>query len=62
MLLEMATYDELETSSQSADLVQDVASDCSVVASICAGVARSERGHPLVRLSNSDHPTSTDHD
>lgn len=30
------------------DLVQDVASDCSVVASLCAGTARAERGHPRV--------------
>ncbi|KAK4497365.1 hypothetical protein PRZ48_011816 [Zasmidium cellare] len=28
------------------DLVQDAATDCSVVASLCAGVARSQRGHP----------------
>ena len=27
------------------DLVQDAATDCSVVASLCAGVARAERGH-----------------
>lgn len=30
------------------DLVQDMASDCSVVASLCAGTARAERGHPRV--------------
>ena len=29
-----------------ADLVQDMTSDCSVVASLCAGAARAERGHP----------------
>ncbi|KAF2723461.1 cysteine proteinase [Polychaeton citri CBS 116435] len=28
------------------DLVQDAATDCSVVASLCAGVARGVRGHP----------------
>ncbi|KAL9107885.1 MAG: hypothetical protein Q9227_007303 [Pyrenula ochraceoflavens] len=28
-----------------ADLVQDITSDCSVVASLCAGSARAERGH-----------------
>lgn len=31
------------------DLVQDMTSDCSVVASLCAGAARAERGHPRVR-------------
>lgn len=31
------------------DLVQDMTSDCSVVASLCAGSARAERGHPSVR-------------
>ena len=32
------------------DLVQDAATDCSVVASLCAGVSRCERGHsPLLR-------------
>lgn len=30
------------------DLVQDMTSDCSVVASLCAGTARVERGHPKV--------------
>jgi calpain-7 len=30
------------------DLVQDMTSDCSVVASLCAGTARAERGHPRV--------------
>jgi calpain-7 len=30
------------------DLVQDMASDCSVVASLCAGAARAEQGHPKV--------------
>lgn len=33
---------------EKADLVQDVTSDCSVVASLCACVARAERGHPSV--------------
>lgn len=32
------------------DLVQDMTSDCSVVASLCAGSARAERGHPSVRI------------
>lgn len=31
------------------DLVQDVTSDCSVVASLCAVTARAERGHSNVR-------------
>lgn len=31
------------------DLVQDMTSDCSVVASLCAGTARFERGHSKVR-------------
>ena len=30
------------------DLVQDMTSDCSVVASLCAGTARAERGHSKV--------------
>jgi calpain-7 len=30
------------------DLVQDLTSDCSVVASLCAGTSRIERGHPKV--------------
>lgn len=30
------------------DLVQDITTDCSVVASLCAGTARGERGHPKV--------------
>lgn len=36
-------------SSQRVDLVQDVTSDCSVVASLCAGTARAEKGHSKVR-------------
>jgi calpain-7 len=30
------------------DLVQDMTSDCSVVASLCAATSRAERGHPKV--------------
>ncbi|KAF2466646.1 calpain-like protease palB/rim-13 [Lindgomyces ingoldianus] len=37
------------------DLVQDAATDCSVVASLCAGIARSERGHDMM-LSNTVWP------
>ncbi|KAK3115596.1 cysteine protease [Teratosphaeriaceae sp. CCFEE 6253] len=33
------------------DLVQDAATDCSVVASLCAGVARAERGHSKILRS-----------
>jgi len=36
------------SSSRTIDLVQDAANDCSVVASICAQVARGERGHAKV--------------
>lgn len=32
------------------DLVQDITSDCSVVASLCAGTARVERGHTKVDI------------
>ena len=39
------------TSDQKIDLVQDMTSDCSVVASLCALVARAEHGH--VEVSNS---------
>lgn len=38
-------------SEKSIDLVQDAATDCSVVASLCAGVARAERGHTAVRMA-----------
>lgn len=34
---------------QKIDLVQDMTADCSVVASLCAGSARAERGHSKVR-------------
>jgi calpain-7 len=38
--------------SKKIDLVQDMTSDCSVVASLCAGSARAERGHSRVRQSS----------
>ena len=38
-------------SGKGVDLVQDVTSDCSVVASLCAGMARVERGHTKVLSS-----------
>lgn len=37
------------------DLVQDAATDCSVVASLCAGIARAKRGHPRL-LGQFMHP------
>ncbi|KAF2869039.1 calpain-like protease palB/rim-13 [Massariosphaeria phaeospora] len=43
------------TASRSIDLVQDAASDCSVVASLCAGIARAEQGHDQL-LANLIHP------
>lgn len=36
------------TASKKIDVVQDAATDCSVVASICAGVARAERSHAKI--------------
>lgn len=33
------------------DLVQDVTSDCSVVASLCASSARAAKGHSAVCIS-----------
>ena len=33
---------------QHVDLIQDVTTDCSVVASLCAGVARASHGHSKV--------------
>jgi calpain-7 len=33
------------------DLVQDITADCSVVASLCVGTARGERGHTKVKES-----------
>lgn len=35
-------------SSTAADLVQDLTTDCSVVASLCAGTSRAEKGHAKV--------------
>ncbi|KAF2685818.1 cysteine proteinase [Lentithecium fluviatile CBS 122367] len=49
------------STSRSIDLVQDAATDCSVVASLCAGIARAERGHDQASypgiLSNKIYPT-----
>lgn len=43
-----AGMEPLMSSTMPLDLVQDAASDCSVVTSLCAGIARSERGHDQV--------------
>jgi hypothetical protein len=40
----------LMSSSRTIDLVQDAASDCSVVTSLCAAIARAERGHDQVSM------------
>ncbi|CAN9091734.1 unnamed protein product [Alternaria alternata] len=45
----------LMSSTRPLDLVQDAASDCSVVTSLCAGIARSERGHDEM-LTNKIYP------
>ncbi|CAI6338442.1 unnamed protein product [Periconia digitata] len=45
----------LMSTARSLDLVQDASTDCSVVASLCAGVARAERGHEEI-LSNKLYP------
>ena len=50
----------LMSTSRSIDLVQDAASDCSVVASLCAGVARAERGHDQVSTASRLHNPTAD--
>lgn len=40
------------TTTKDIDLVQDITTDCSVVASLCAGTARASKGHSKVRLSH----------
>lgn len=40
--------DLLMTSSDGIDLVQDITTDCSVVASLCAATARASKGHGTV--------------
>lgn len=42
------------SSSRTIDLVQDAATDCSVVASLCALVARGERGHAKVYTADEE--------
>lgn len=44
---------------QNVDLIQDVTTDCSVVASLCAVIARASRGHPKVKLSGEFSPFSS---
>ncbi|KAL6242771.1 cysteine protease [Rhinocladiella similis] len=43
------------------DLVQDLTSDCSVVASLCAGVSRVQAGHPKI-LRSIVHPYDFEND
>ena len=40
------------------DFVQDLTSDCSVVASLCSGTARAERGHSKVSSCLSQYDVS----
>lgn len=40
--------DDLMVPANEIDLVQDITTDCSVVASLCAGTARSSKGHDQV--------------
>ncbi|KAK5199331.1 cysteine protease [Exophiala xenobiotica] len=48
-------------SNQPMDLVQDLTSDCSVVASLCACTSRVERGHPKI-LRSVVHPYDYEND
>lgn len=43
----------LMLASNEIDLVQDITTDCSVVASLCAAIAREAKGHETVRLAQS---------
>lgn len=45
---QMLPTDPTMSQFESVDLVQDLTSDCSVVASLCAGTSRVERGHTKV--------------
>lgn len=42
------THGSVDGPANEPDLVQDITTDCSVVASLCAGVARSSKGHAKV--------------
>ena len=44
-------FEKLMTASNEIDLVQDITTDCSVVASLCASTARAVKGHGKVILS-----------
>ena len=46
--------------SEKVDLVQDITTDCSVVASLCAVTARAERGHAKVGFLAQTHILSSD--
>ncbi|KAK6601605.1 PALB protein [Botrytis cinerea] len=48
MLKDVETTDILMNASKDIDLVQDITTDCSVVASLCAGTARAGKGHSKV--------------
>lgn len=49
---ESVTDEELTSSVDQIDLVQDITTDCSVVASLCAGTARVGKGHGQVSNLN----------
>ncbi|KAF7937634.1 uncharacterized protein EAE98_001948 [Botrytis deweyae] len=48
MLKDVENTDILMNASKDIDLVQDITTDCSVVASLCAGTARAGKGHSKV--------------
>lgn len=50
-ILKDVEHDEIfMDSTEDIDLVQDIATDCSVVASLCAATARASKGHSKVYL------------
>ncbi|TGO92389.1 hypothetical protein BPOR_0004g00340 [Botrytis porri] len=55
MLRDVENTDILMNASKDIDLVQDITTDCSVVASLCAGTARAGKGHSKV-LDTILHP------
>lgn len=46
------TDEGITISTKELDLVQDITTDCSVVASLCAGIARFRKGHGQVSQLN----------
>lgn len=59
MLKDVENDEFLMNASRDIDLVQDITTDCSVVASLCAGTARAGKGHSKVNLeSDIDHVSS----